>query len=391
MATEFIYGVVGAGRQGTAAAYYLAEWASARRVIVADHRADASSQACARVNRLVGRDVAQPAVVDASDPVSLAGVLSRIDTAVCAVPYRLILACTEAAIATGTNMVDLGGHTDTVTGQLALDETVRRAQVTIVPDCGMGPGMSNTMGLATLEMLRKDGAKADELRLWEGGLPATPPPPWGYVASFSVEGLTNEYDGEAVFLRGGRITPVEALTEPEHVWFDELGTLEALVTSGGTSTLAHSLEGHLSTLENKTCRYPGHFQQFRAFKDLGLFSERPVTVDGTEVVPRRLYHALLDPQLRAERIEDICLIRATATGAAAGKPAQATLELVERHDPATGLSAMERVTGGHAALMAAYVAEGAVPPGVRTVENTVAALSFLERAKGWGFDITRPT
>lgn len=143
----------------------------------------------------------------------------------------------------------------------------------IVPDCGMSPGMSNTMGLAAVERLKAAGAVPRELRIWDGGLPLNPRPPWGYEASFNIEGLTNEYDGEAVFLRDGRVTTVRALTEPEQVVFNGLGTLEAFVTSGGTSTLAYTLEGNLHTFENKTVRYPGHLERFRPFRDLGLFSE----------------------------------------------------------------------------------------------------------------------
>lgn len=208
------------------------------------------------------------------------------------------------------------------------------------------------------------------------------------MASFNLEGLTNEYDGEAVFLRDGRVTRVKALTELEYVSFDKLGTLEAFVTSGGTSTLAHSLEGTLKTLENKTCRYPGHYQRFRAFQDLGLFSEQPVLVDGVAVRPRDFYHTLLRPQLHVDRVEDVCVIRATATGKHDGMPTEVTLELVDYYDPETGLSAMVRITGGHAALMATFIGQGRIVPGVRTLEATVPALSFVDAARTWGFPIT---
>lgn len=353
-----------------------------------DGDADAASRSAARVNELVGRAIAVPCHRQVRDADSAVPALDRVDIAVCALPYSLILPITEAAIATGTSLVDLGGHTDTVKRQLELDDAAVRSGVTVIPDCGMGPGMSNTMGLAGLELLEEEGAVPSELRMWEAGLPQTPPEPWGYVSSFNVEGLTNEYDGDALFLRDSRVTRVEALTELESVVFDGLGTLEAFVTSGGTSTLAFSLEGRLQTLENKTCRYPGHLAQFRAFRDLGLFSTEPVTVNGQSVQPRSVYHTLLEPKLRSESVEDVGLIRARAVGDRDETRVVATLELVDYSQPETGFSAMERLTGGHAALMATLIGKGAIEPGVRTLERTLPSRTVVEEAREWGFAIT---
>lgn len=104
--------------------------------------------------------------------------------------------------------------------------------------------------------------------------------------------------------------------------------------------------------------------------------------------PRDLYHALLEPQIHADQVEDICVIQARADGKIQGEPMSVTLELVERHDPETGFTAMERVTGAHAALMAVFIAQSAIPPGVRTLDRTVPALDFVAMAQDRGFSIT---
>jgi lysine 6-dehydrogenase len=106
------------------------------------------------------------------------------------------------------------------------------------------------------------------------------------------------------------------------------------------------------------------------------------------VRPRDLYHALLEPQIHADQVEDLCVIRARATGDKNGTRIAVTLDLVDRHDPETGFSAMERITGGHAALVAILLAQGAIPPGVRTLNKTVSALALVEEARAWGFVIT---
>ena len=69
-----------------------------------------------------------------------------------------ILGCTQAAIQAKTHMVDLGGHTETVLKQLAMDARAKEAGIAVVPDCGMGPGMNNTLGIYTVEQLAARGA-----------------------------------------------------------------------------------------------------------------------------------------------------------------------------------------------------------------------------------------
>lgn len=383
------YAVLGAGKQGTAAAYDLARWNEAGPVLLLDANRQVAEQAVERLNHLLEREAAVAIEVDASSPAALTEALTPIDVFVCAAPFRLIPGCTQAAIAARASMVDLGGHTETVLAQWARSAEAQAAGISIVPDCGMGPGLNNTMGLYTVEQLQARGATPREVRLWDGGLPQNPPAPWGYQCTFHINGLTNEYDGQALTLRGGLPTPVDALTEPERVTFEGLGEFEAFVTSGGTSTVPYSLEGVLQVYENKTLRYPGHYQQFKAFKDLGLFREEAITLpSGVTVTPRELYHTLLAPQLNAERVVDICLMRATGVGGKEGREVTFTVELVDRYDPVTGFTAMERLTGWHAAIMAQFIGRGEVPPGVWPLEKAIPASRFMDEVRKRGFEIS---
>ena len=52
-----------------------------------------------------------------------------------------------------------------------------------------------------------------EVRMFCGGLPQKPRGELGYSLMFSVEGLTNEYCGEAVALRDGRIVRYDQIAE----------------------------------------------------------------------------------------------------------------------------------------------------------------------------------
>jgi len=387
------YGVLGAGRQGTASAYDLVVHGGATRLVIADRDGAVARRSAARLMELLqeaGASAApvEPAEVDAGDRRALGRFLEPLDAFVCAVPYAFSLPVTRAAIAAGTGMVDMGGHTETVLAQMAMHPDARQAGVAVVPDCGMGPGMNNTLGLYAMELLQGRGLTPRCVQLRDGGLPQDRSGPWGYRLFFNLEGLTNEYDGQALVIRDGRLAHVDTLTEIEELEFEGLGTLEAFVTSGGTSTVPFAFEGVLDAYDNKTLRYPGHIAAFKAFKDLGLFGREPRRVGEAEVRPRDFYHALLGPMLDTSGPEDVCVLRARAEGEADGRRAAVTVDMVDRYDAATGFSAMERLTGWHAAIMAALIAAGEVPAGVHSLEKAVPAGRFMDEVRRRGFTWT---
>lgn len=390
MTDSYQYAVIGAGRQGAAAAYDMVQCGGAERVVLADANGETAVQAAERINHLTGRQAAVGVQVDARDHAALVNLLKPVDVCLCAVPFTFILGCTRAALEAKTSLVDLGGHTETVLRQLALNGEAQAQGITIVPDCGMGPGLNNTLGLYTVEQLQQRGATPLEVHLWDGGLPQNPPEPWGYQCSFHINGLTNEYDGYALCLRDGKVTPVETLTELELVEFEGVGVLESFVTSGGTSTVPYSYEGVLQVYENKTCRYPGHYAQFRAFKDLGLFRETalPDGAGTNGISPRQVYHALLAPQLEVERVIDICVMRAKGIGCQDGRTVALVVDLIDRYDAATGFTAMERLTGWHAAIMAEFIGRGEISAGAVPLEKALSATRFMEQVRRRGFQIT---
>lgn len=370
---SFRYVIIGAGRQGVAAAFDLARFGEAGRIVLADADPGVAVRAAARVNELVGREVAEAATVDASAPAALQNVLDGARVALSAVPYWLNLGITEACVASGTSLCDLGGNTDVVWSQLGRDGAARKAGVSIVPDCGMGPGLINHMGVYVMELLDRPR----EVYLYDGGLPQEPRDPWRYQLTFHVNGLTNEYDGDATFIRKGKLVRVPTFTELETVEFPPLGSLEAFVISGSLSTTAHTHLGRLERYETKVLRYPGHFATFEAYKRLGLFSEEAVEVDGQPVVPRRLYHCLLEPRITAPHIRDVCVMRAVGVGEKEGRPARVRVDLVDRYDPATGFTAMERLTGWHAAIVMIRQACGHIPPGAHRMEQAMTGADVM--------------
>ena len=382
-AMTFRYAVLGAGRQGIAAAYDLARFGDAKEILIADIDSNSAQKGAKRVNDLMGKTVASPLELDVGDENQLVTKLVGVNSILSAVPYLFNLKITKAAIEIGVNMCDLGGHTPTVLKQRELDSNAKEKGISIVPDCGMGPGMNISLAVYAMSLL--DDPK--ELYIWDGGLPANPKPPWNYVLTFNIGGLTNEYFGNATFLRDGKITEVPCFKGYEELEFPPpLNKLEAFVTSGGLSTMPWTFEGKLNRLENRTLRYPGHASQFKAFSQLGLFEEEPIEVRGQKVVPREVFHTLLEPKIRDDDVRDMAVIGVKCVGAKDEKKAEALVLLIDHYDDKTGFTAMQRLTGWHESIVSILSTQDRIEKGVLPVETMPGNL-IVEELRTRGFRI----
>jgi lysine 6-dehydrogenase len=381
---SFTYAVLGAGRQGVAAAYDMIRFGDARAVLLADRNGDLAAEAAERVNLLAGSTIASPAQVDVTDCQALVAFLEPVDALLSAVPYAFNLAVSRACMASRTHMCDLGGNTELVWSQLALNGEALAAGISIVPDCGLQPGMGNTLAVYAMGQM----SDPQDVRIWVGGLAQEPRPPLNFLLTFNVEGLTNEYDEMSIVLRDGARVALPAFEDLEEIEFPPpVGRCEAFLTTGGTSTCPWTFEGRLHSYVEKTVRYPGHMATFRAFRDLGLFGRQPVQVGVAAVVPRDLYHALLQPRIDFPEDRDLVVLRVQCDGEHRGRSKRVTLELMDFHDPTTGFRAMERTTGWPAAIVAQMQARDMVQPGAAPLESAVPPGPFLAELRRRGFDL----
>ncbi|MGD8515682.1 MAG: saccharopine dehydrogenase C-terminal domain-containing protein [Anaerolineae bacterium] len=378
------YAVLGAGRQGTACAYDMIKRGDADSVVLADYALDVAETAAARVNDLTGTGKARAVQLDVTDSEAVVAALTGIDAFLSAVPYYYNLDITRAAIQARASMCDLGGNTDLVRQQLSLAAEARAAGISVIPDCGQVPGMGTTLMVYAMRQLDEP----EEVCMWDGGLPQEPRPPWNYLLTFNIAGLTNEYAESPVFLRDGKPTVVPTMAELEEIDFPPpVGRLEAFTTGGGVSTMPWTFEGKLKTIQNKTVRYPGHFAQLRAFYDLGLWGMDPVAVGNQQVVPRQLFHALFEPMVTFAGDKDVVVVRVRATGLKGGQPTEVILDLMDVYDEETGFTAMERTTGWDGAIVAEMMARGQTPRGAAPVEIAVPPDLFVEELARRGIHV----
>jgi len=387
--------VVGAGMMGSAAAYDMARQPDVLSVTLADADLKRAREVAARINHIHGDRKVKAIMLDASNEKSTAHAMKGHDATLSAVPYFLNLGLAKAAIEARCHFADLGGNNTVVRKELALSAKAEKRGVAIAPDCGLSPGMASILGG---ELVHRLGGRADALRLYVGGLPERPVPPFHYQLVFSVEGLINEYVEPARILRKGKLVTIEPLTEPEEFHMDGFSPLVAFQTSGGTSTLPESFEGRVGECFEKTLRYPGHFDLLCELKALGLFSGEKMKIGNVQIAPRALMSKVFEGKF-ASKGPDVCIMRLEAhesvrtpgvRGLLGGrlKGRVATFTLVDHYDPKTDMSAMMRTTAFPASIVTQMLASGAISKrGAVLQERDVPADMFLDEMQKRGIQI----
>ena len=371
------YLVLGTGRQGTAAAYDLLHGGG--DVVLVDGNAEAVHKACAHL----GLSQEKGHVADFRNREMMLGFLQEAEGAVLAADYSLNLELTKWAIEAGCHTVDFGGNHDVVHSQHDLCDVAKAANVAIVPDTGLTPGLAGILVAGGVKRL--DEPREAYIRV--GGLPQTPEPPLNYALVFSVRGLTNEYLEESVVVEKGIKTTRPSMTGLETLHFGDR-EFEAFLTSGGVSTLPETFDGVLQHLDCKTIRYPGHAELIRFAFDIGFRGESPIEVAGQNVVPREVFEAMLSHSL-PHNPPDETLMRITVQGRKEGVESEVVYEMIDLYDPMLKFTSMQKTTAWPGSLILAMLVEGEIKErGVLYQERVVDCDLLVDRLRDRGIEIS---
>ena len=184
------------------------------------------------------------------------------DIVVSALPYHMNKKIAQLCIPEGISYVDLGGHVETTHFIRELAESYGSAPV--ASDQGLAPGLVNICAEEAFEAVKENKYRSAKIKMAVGGLPENRGlNPLDYIVTWSVDGLINEYEGEAEILEGAERKRVPTLTGLETMTVDG-DELEAFYTSGGS---AHTIESMFNQTSRpipdvtyKTLRYPGHMK-----------------------------------------------------------------------------------------------------------------------------------
>jgi len=374
--------VLGAGLQGSACAFDLLRRPDVERVTLADLQ---PKRAAAFLKKKKDKRLVTVRL-DAKRGPQLRELMRGHDAVMNALPYYFNYPVAKAAVAMGLHCADLGGNTEIVQKQKTLHAAAQKKHVSIIPDCGLAPGMVN---IIAAEGIRRVG-DVESVKIFVGGLPQQPEPPLNYQIVYSLEGALDYYTTPSWVLRDGRPERVDALSEVEAVEFPSpVGTLEAFHTGGGISTMPWAYRGRVRTMEYKTLRYPGHVAIMRPIRELGLLSLDPVSVKGTEIVPREAFIATVSPQLTKPNARDLVALRVEVQGRGGRRVAW---QLLDYYDEATGISAMMRTTGFSLAITGVMQVDGRIKStGVYTPDEAVPFRAYVDELKQRGMEVRQVT
>jgi lysine 6-dehydrogenase len=391
--------VIGAGMMGSAAAFDMARSKGVESVTLADADIERAQEAAKFILKTHGKRGAAVRVagLDAADESAAASLMRGHDGALSAVPYFFNVGLARAAIGAGCHFADLGGNNTVVRKTLAMSAEAERNGLGLAPDCGLSPGMASILAGDLVRRLRAEQPKQsrtsksakghkppiDALKLYVGGLPKQPQPPFEYQLVFSVEGLINEYVEPARVLKAGKIADVEPLSEPEEFRMPGFRPMVAFHTSGGTSTMPESFQGEVGECFEKTLRYPDHYTLIRGLYNLGFFSSEKRRLRSGEVSPRDLTAHLFLEKLCGEE-PDVTIMRIEAHS----RKRVLSYTMIDYFDPRTGLTSMMRTTAWPASIVLQMMASGEIAKrgGIRQ-ELDVPADSFLKEMSRRGIKI----
>lgn len=347
--------ILGAGNIGSVATEDLAKNTTNTQIVVADKNGAAAKN----VAQKIGRNNVSWMQLDTTDQTKLGKTLEDFDIVMGFLPGRFGYRLLESCISARKDLVDVSYMPE---DPMTLNDKAAEANVTIVPDCGLTPGISNILvGHAASKL-----DKAKTIHIMVGGLPEKPVPPLGYVITWSPENLIDEYMRKATIVERGERVEVEALSGLEEVEFSDVGRLEAFYTDG-LRTLLHTMLG-VHDMWEKTLRYPKHVDGIRLLKALGFFEEEEIDVEDVCVSPRKLTARLLQRELWKPEVKDIVAFNIEVSGIKNDKRISYVYHLLDHYDGKGGITAMARTTAYPASIIAQLLLKkairdkGVVPP-----------------------------
>ncbi|MDH5375999.1 MAG: saccharopine dehydrogenase family protein [Candidatus Bathyarchaeota archaeon] len=359
--------ILGCGNIGSVAAEDIGKSIDSIEVVVADRNETRA--------KLIAEGISESNVswiqLDAAKHNELVKTLEDFDLAMGFLPGKLGYRLAEACIDARNDLVDVSYMAE---NPLTLNDKAIKAGVTIIPDCGLAPGISNTL-------VGHAAGKFDKVQtvcIMVGGLPEKPVPPLGYVITWSLESLIDEYTRKARIVKEGEIVEVEALNGLEEIEFPNVGRLEAFYTDG-LRTLPYTVS-NVDNMWEKTLRYPGHAEKIKLLKALGFFDEKQINVEDVSLSPRKLTVKLFDQKLRRPEIRDIVAMKIEVSGIKNDKHMRYVYHMLDRYDENRGITAMARTTAYPASIIAQLMLKKAVKAkGVVPLERLGVSEEFFSK------------
>jgi lysine 6-dehydrogenase len=361
--------VLGAGMVGSAIAKDLA----------GPYEVTAVDNGRTRLDRLKSQSSLKTVKADCHSAEAVQSAIKEADLVIGALPGFMGFETLKTVIEAGKNIVDISFFGE---NPFELDAAAREQGVTAVVDFGVAPGMSHAiLGYWNARM------RVESFECLVGGLPVTRTWPFQYKAPFSPSDVLEEYTRPARLVENGKVVVRPALSESEFVEFDGIGTLEAFNTDG-LRTLIETMS--IPFMKEKTLRYPGHIEAIRILRESGFLDASTIQIGEARIRPIDVTSKLLFPRWKLGEAEpEFTVMRIVVRGIEENRLKEITYSLMDRFDPATGVSSMARTTGYACTAAARLVLEGkfdkkGIIPPERIGENPLCFDQIMKDMKDRG-------
>ncbi len=342
--------VLGAGLVGKAIAIDLAKSHKVTAVDIDQDSLDLLSTNhninTVKINLLMTQDVVKDLVKD-------------YDLVVSAVPGFMGYDVLKSVIEAQRDIVDISFMPEDFS---ELNDRAVEMGVTAIVDCGVAPGMPNLIAGYYNEIM-----EIENFEYYVGGLPKIREYPFYYKAPFSPIDVIEEYTRPARFVENGKLIIKPAMSEPELMFFDNVGTLEAFFTDGLRSLL-QNLE-NIPNMKEKTLRYPGHIELIKALRSVGFLDHDPVTINNTGIRPIDFTSKMLIKNWQLKPNEpEFTVMRIIIEGKHDNLNKKIVYDLYDEYDNKENISSMARTTGFVATanaeliLQSKFTDKGVFPP-----------------------------
>ncbi|MFO7688727.1 MAG: saccharopine dehydrogenase C-terminal domain-containing protein [Desulfobacterales bacterium] len=347
----------GCGIQGRAALYDLSRNPTVDQVTCADIQPDL-------IHTFDFLDTAkiQPVGLDANDPNALASIMgNQFDVVLDFLPPQHVRTVAEAAIISGVNLINTNYAYDI----LDLDHAAKEKGISIIPECGLDPGID----LILYKYSLKHFDKVFKLNSYCGGIPekAACDNPLKYKISWNMNAVLKSQIRDATLIADSEHVYIPAKDQHanpfiHHIEFPELGTLEA-IPNGNAVYYAKLLdiEHNLSDTGRYTLRWPGWCSFWNPMKKLGFLSDEPINGLPYKVSPFELVAKHLEHQLQYKDGEkDLAVMVNKIEGVRECNRLVMTCSLMIERDLVTGLMAMSMGVAYPACIVAEMVVNGEI-------------------------------
>ncbi len=378
----------GCGIQGRTALYDLALDPEIGEIICADIRFDDLN----KIAPFTSMDKIRPVKLDANDKVVMAKLFNRVDIVIDLLPKTLLTQVYEAALDTGTSVVNTNYAYDAA----ELNDRAKAAGITIMPESGLDPGIDLVIYGDAL-------SRFDQLHVinsYCGGFPEQKActNPLNYKLSWIWRGVLSANNREGRIIKNGKIIDIPAANQHDAQFIHPvdvpgLGPLEAI--PNGDAVYFTDLMGVTETIVETgrySLRWPGWSDFWRPLKALGFLED--TAIPGLRgLTPLDFLDKFLGPKLAYEDHEkDLTVMVNIFEGIKDNTRQRLTTTMCIERDIDTGIMAMSKGVGYTAAIVARMIAKKEIrETGVLSPIRHIPVAPFMAALKHRGISISEET